>query len=357
MREFTARFASDEEITNWDKHVIANPNGGNMLQSASFADLKSRYGWVPLYLVHESAGYTSYNLVLEKEFPLLGKLWYMIKGPDVAEPGDIPGILAASAKFVSDGGHKVFAIKIEPDIVDGAEVRREFAAAGLVKTFNIQPNDSTAILDVTPDPRQLLRNLHSRGRNAIRRAEREGVHVHRVEPTDENLRIMYVLRSQALQGVFSTPLHDFEYYRRFWQNFIDAGQGRLYFVYEEGRPSVGAFVIHYGNKGTYKDGGSKPHRRQYGDSHLLQWAAIKDLRERGIIEYDFCGTPPANELKNKEHGHYGLGLFKTSFTKTVIDYVGCYDQILSPRKYKLWTSIGERVFRRLYWRKHHQSFY
>ncbi len=357
MGTFTARFATEEERKNWDSLVVSNPNGGNMLQSASFAEVKSRHGWNPLFVVFESADYTTYNLVIEKKVPLLGSLWYLIKGPDVAEPADVPKVLEACTAFIKRSGLNVFALKIEPDIVDDDGVRNLFREAGLVKTFNLQPNDHTAILDTTPVPNQLLRNLHSRGRNAIRRAEREGVSVQRMEPSEENFRAMYRLMTH-IEDRSSARLRSFEYYQRFWSNFISAGQGRLYFVHEDGEPSVGAFIINYGRKGTYKDGGSKPGRSQYGDSHLLQWVAINDLKtEHGIEEYDFCGTPPSDQLKDKSHQHHGLGLFKTSFTKTVTDFVGCYDLVLSPVKYRAWQSLGERVMRQVYWRRHRQPFY
>lgn len=357
MGTFTARFATEEERQNWDSLVTANPNGGNLLQSAAFADVKSQHGWKPLFLVFESADYSTYNLVLEKKVPLLGSLWYLIKGPDVAAPEDVPGVLSAFRAFIRESKLPVFAVKIEPDIVDSPEVRSLFERAGLVKAFNLQPNDHTAILDTTPESNQLLRNLHSRGRNAVRRAEREGVTVQRMEPTEENLRVMYRLMAH-IEDRSDARLRSFEYYRRFWTNFISRGQGRLYFVHEDGEPSVGAFVINYGRKGTYKDGGSKPRRSQYGDSHFLQWVAINDLKDEfGITEYDFCGTPPSDQLKDKNHQHHGLGLFKTSFTKTVTDFIGCYDMVLSPAKYRAWQKIGERVMRQVYWRRHHQPFY
>lgn len=357
LREFTARFASAEEIADWDRHVTANPNGGNLLQSEAFAQVKGQYGWKPLHLVYETADYSSYNLVLEKSFPLLGKLWYMIKGPDVAGAEDVPGIAAANREFVSRAKLGVFAVKVEPDIVDSPEARAEFGRAGLVKTFNLQPNDSTALLDVTPDEKQLLRNLHSRGRNAVRRALREGVEVRNVEGTEENFRAMYALMTNTVEAKANVQVREYDYYRHFWTAFISRGQGRLLFVYEDGVPSVGAFVINYGRKGTYKDGGSLQRRKQYGDSHLVQWTAINQLKELGITEYDFCGTPPSDRLKDPSHPHHGLGLFKTSFSKTVTDFVGCYDQVLSPVRYKAWTLAGEKVFRQLYWRKHRQQFY
>lgn len=328
-----------------------------MLQSASFADVKSGHGWKPLFLVLEGRGYSSYNLLLEKSVPGLGRLWYLIKGPDVAEPGHVPGAVEAVVRLAADKRLNVFAVKVEPDIVDSPDMRELLASAGFVKAFDIQPNDHTALLDVSPEANQLLRNLHSRGRNAVRRAIREGVQVERAEPSEENFRTMYNLMNQV-QDRTTVQLRSFDYYRRFWQNFVDAGQGRLYFVRENGEPSVGAFVVNYGRKGTYKDGGSKPKRSQYGDSHLLQWTAINDLKnEFGITEYDFCGTPPSDRLKDTSHGHYGLGLFKTSFTKTVTDFVGCWDFPVKSLQYRLWTLIGERVARQIYWRRHRQPFY
>jgi serine/alanine adding enzyme len=357
LREFTARFASAEEVANWDAHVTANPNGGNLLQSEAFAEVKQHFGWKPLHLVYETAEFTSYNLVLEKSFPVLGKLWYLIKGPDVASVQDIPGIVAANAEFVKRARLGVFAIKIEPDIILSDDARRVIEGAGLVKTHNLQPNDSTALLDISPEENQLLRNLHSRGRNAVRRAIREGVEVHNVEPTEENFRAMYALMTTTVEAKSQVRVREYEYYRQFWSNFLARGQGRLLFVYENDVPSVGAFVINYGRKATYKDGGSLQKRAQYGDSHLVQWTAINQLKDLGCTEYDFCGTPPSDKLKDTANPFHGLGLFKTSFSKTVTDFVGCYDQVLSPLKYKAWMAAGERVARQLYTRRTGQQFY
>ncbi|MCB4207827.1 lipid II:glycine glycyltransferase FemX [Arthrobacter sp. UM1] len=358
MVEFSARFATAQEIVAWDDHVVQNPNGGNLLQSASFADVKSQFGWKPRFLVLEAEGAApSFNLVLEKSVPPLGTFWYMIKGPDVGDPSHVVPAMDAVKRMIREQRLGVFAVKIEPDIVAGEEVAETFAKAGYVKGPDIQPNDHTAILDTTPDEQPLLRSLHSRGRNAVRRALREGADAQRVEPTEENFRIMFDLMNQV-QDRNTLRLRPFEYYRRFWQNFVDAGQGRLYFAYEDGKPVVGAFVINYGRKGTYKDGGSVSRRRQYGDSHQLQWRAILDLKEEfGITEYDFCGTPPADELKNPEHRLYGLGLFKTSFTKTVVDFVGAYDVVVDPLRYRAWSTVGEKVARNLWDRKHRQPFY
>ena len=117
-------------------------------------------------------------------------------------------------------------------------------------------------------------------------------------------------------------------------------------------------MVAFGRHGFYKDGGSKPRRKQYGDSHLVQWTALTDLmKDHGIIDYDFVGTPPKDRVKDKEHPFHGLGLFKTSFTKTVIDYTGVWDQQISPRRARLWNTVIEKVMRRLWVRSRNEAFY
>jgi serine/alanine adding enzyme len=357
LREFTARFATAEEIENWDKHVTANPNGGNMLQSAAYASVKNGTGWKVRFLVLESPGSASYNLVLEKQFPLLGRLWYLIKGPDLAMAGDLKAALEACAAFVRDRKLNVFTIKIEPDIVDSTEAQAQLADAGLVKAPNIQSNDSTALLDISGPEESVFKAISSRARNAIRRAEREGCEVFRKDHGPETYRALYDLMADTVKAKGSMPLRSYEYYAAFWDEFCNRGQGNFFFVYEDGRPSVGAFVINYGAKATYKDGGSTQNRKQYGDSHLVQWAAIRRMQELGCTEYDFCGTPPAARIKDKSHNLYGMGMFKTSFTKTVTDFVGCHDYVLSPLRHRLWVKGAERVFRRIETARTGQQFY
>lgn len=357
LRQFTARFATAEEIENWDKHVTANPNGGNMLQSAAYASVKNGSGWKVRFLVLESPGNSSYNLVLEKSFPVLGRLWYLIKGPDLADAADLGPVLESVAAFVRGRKLNVFTIKVEPDIIDSDEVQKELRAANLVKAPNIQSNDSSALLDISGSEETVFKAISSRARNAIRRAEREGCQVVRQEPGPETYRALYDLMVNTVSAKGSMPLRSYDYYAQFWDEFSNRGQGNFFFTYEDGKPSVGAFVINYGAKATYKDGGSTQNRKQYGDSHLVQWAAIRRMQELGCTEYDFCGTPPAARIKDKTHNLYGMGMFKTSFTKTVTDFVGCHDYVLSPLRHRLWVKGGEKIFRRIETARTGQQFY
>lgn len=331
-----------------------------MLQSASFADVKKHHGWRPVHLVHEPADGSQavYSLVLEKSVPALGRVWYVVKGPSVETVNDMVGFARAMDSFVRDNARNVFLVKYEPVFEASEEAQQTFEAAGLVQSSIIQPNDHTALLDTDRDSEAILKGMQSNGRNKLRRAIRDEARVERVPVDEEGMKTMYSLMHTVRQGQANITLRPYEYYRRFWSNFAQAGQGRLYFAYEDGEASVGAFVVNYGKHGTYKDGGSKPRRKQPGDAHLVQWTAINDLKnDYGITDYDLCGTPPADQLKDKEHPFHGMGMFKTSFTRSAIDYVGVWDQEISSAKVAIWNRAAEKVMRQLWVRSRNEPFY
>ena len=120
---------------------------------------------------------------------------------------------------------------------------------------------------------------------------------------------------------------------------------------------AGAFAMVFGAKSTYKDGASIRKRTVYGASHLLQWRVIEWAKQHGATLHDFCGSPPSDEINNPEHPHHGIGLFKTAFSKHVVDYIGCYDVVINASKYGLWKKIGERLHRRLYYSRTKDYYY
>jgi len=89
----------------------------------------------------------------------------------------------------------------------------------------------------------------------------------------------------------------------------------------------------------------------------LQWRIIEWAKSRDVKIHDFCGSPPSDEINNPDHKHYGIGLFKSSFNKTVTDYIGCYDLVINPTKHKIWIKFGEKVAHRLHYYKKHDSYY
>lgn len=343
----TARFATKQEIDKWNDLIIANPDGGNVFASYEYAMQKETGGYKAFFVIIDDLAVT----VLQKLVPGLGKLWYLPKGPGVTSTKQLWNVLQALKPLARRRG--VFVIRIESELA--REQQPTLSRHGLVKAKPIIPNPSTITLDISKPLDEVLAKLPQKGRHAIRRAERDGVTVKMVKSSDKNCKLMYELLAKTAEGQFG--IRGSEYFRTFWQRFEAAGSGQLFFAYFDGQVVAGAYAMAYGTKSTYKDGASVRERKAYGASHLLQWRVIEWAKSRGVTLHDFCGSPPSDEINNPEHQHYNIGLFKTAFNKIVTDYIGCYDLVLRPAQYKLWTHIGERVAHRIHYYRKRDSYY
>lgn len=334
------RFATDTETANWNERILANPDGGNILQSKEMAEQKTLSGWRPRYIMAGQVAMT----ILEKRVPGLGRLWYILKGPGVTTVRELDAFLPDLKKFAEAEG--VFVVKIEPEIVKTGETLIDLMKLGLIKVMPIQPHISTVLIDLSPDLDTILANLNQKGRHAIRRAERDGVKVETVDTTDENCEKMFRLYLITAEGQF--PIRSYNYYKTFWQRFAKAKIGQLFFAYAGDQLVAAAYAMVFGKKSMYKDGASVRERPVYGASHLLQWRIIGWAKSRGSLAHDLVGTPPSDQIDNPAHPYHGIGRFKTSFNKEVTDYVGTYDIVIRPYRYNAWTKLGERLAVRIY---------
>jgi lipid II:glycine glycyltransferase (peptidoglycan interpeptide bridge formation enzyme) len=345
----TIRFATPAEIDQWNTLILANPDSGNVFQGAEFAEQKRMGGWTPRYIMADTIAITA----VEKSVPGLGKLWYLPKGPGVTSARQLDDLLSDLAVFAKQ--HNVFTIKIEPELIDSDETRLDLMKLGLVKVTPVQPNFSTVKLDISADLDAVMGNLNQKGRHAIKRAERDGATARLVESSDENCELMYKLLASTAEGSFR--IRKYDYYKTFWQRYSAVGRGQLFFAYVDDQVVAGAYAVVFGNKSTYKDGASIRERTVYGASHLLQWRVIEWAKANGAAIHDFCGSPPAKDIKDPQHPHYGIGRFKTSFNKEVTDYIGAWDVIVNPTAYKIWSKIGERLVVRLHSKRFHENWY
>ena len=343
----TARFATSDEIARWDELIINNPDGGNVFSSFVYSQIKKLGEYKALFVIIDNLAVT----ILEKKTPPLGKFWYLPKGPNVSTQKQLFDALKALEPFARE--HGAFVVRIESELP--RDLQPTLSRHGLKKAAPIIPNPSTITLDISSNLDELLMNLPQKGRHAIRRAERDGVTVLKVEPSEKNAKIMYKLLSETAKGQFG--IRSYSYYKTYWQQFSEAGIGQLFFAYFEGKVVAGAYAMVYGQKSTYKDGASIRKRTAYGSSHLLQWHVIEWAKSQGALIHDFCGSPPSDEIDNPEHPHHGIGLFKSSFSKHVVDYIGCYDLVISPVKHKAWVKLGERVYRHYYYKRTNDYYY
>lgn len=343
----TARYATQEEVKNWNTRILRNPDGGNIFSTAEYAEIKKLTHYTPRFVMVGSLAVT----ILEKHTPPLGALWYIPKGPGIVSSEGLQSTLRALVPLARKA--HVFAIRTESELPRSLEP--SLVQLKMQKAAPIIPNASTITVDITPSLETILLNFPQKGRHAIRRAQRDGVTVERVASSDKNAKKMYALLSETAKGQFG--IRSYTYYKAYWQVFAKAGLGQLFFASYDGRVVAGAYALSFGSKSTYKDGASVRQRPAYGASHLLQWEVIQWAKEKGATIHDLCGSPPSSEISNPAHPHYGIGLFKLSFSKHVVDYVGCYDYVVSAPRYRLWVRLFERIYRHFYYKKTRDYYY
>lgn len=343
----TARYATPTEIENWNTHILANPDGGNVFSSFEYSKIKRLTSYSPRYIFANNIAIT----VLEKRTWPLGVFWYLPKGPGVNTAEQLLSACEAIKPLAKKAG--AFVVRVESEIP--ATSTEDLANKGLIKARTIIPNPSTITLDISSPLDSIMSNLPQKGRHAIRRAERDGVTVKPVPTNEENTKVMYKLLQETASGQFD--VRSYNYYKTYWETFSKSGKGQLFFAYFNGDVVAGAYAMSFGKKSTYKDGASIRQRTAYGASHLLQWTVIQWAKSQGSLIHDLCGSPPSSQIDNQDHPHYGIGRFKLSFSKDVKDYIGCYDYVISPVRLFLWSKIGERVHIHLYYKRTKDYYY
>lgn len=343
----TARFATPKEIISWDTLVAKSTPSDTVFSTTAYAQIKKLTAYTPRYILVDDLAV----LVLEKKAWPFGALWYLPKGPNVSTAEAFHAALKALLPLAKKEG--VFIVRAESEL--SLELAPELQSLGYKRSTPIIPSQSTILLDITPPTDDIITTLPQKGRYAIRRAERDGVSVRRVEATEENCKAMYKLLTGTAEGQFG--IRSYNYYKTYWQTFAKESAGQLFFAYYNDSVVAGAYALYFNGKSTYKDGASVRERSAYGASHLLQWNVIQWAKEQGSTVHDLCGSPPSSEINNTSHPHYNIGLFKTSFSKNITDYIGCYDLEISPVRARLWNKIGERIHRKLYFKKTRDYYY
>jgi serine/alanine adding enzyme len=337
------RPANEEELMRWDELVVANPDGGNALQSRAWGDFKARWGWEPRRYMYETANGLVAVQWLVRKAQGQGQLWYCPKGPGVTSVEDFEAVVMQTGEAGLSG---VFA-RFESEVLDDDMPNKgRLSKFGLVRSNRDPGSKSTIFIDLRLGEEAVLASFSQSARRNIRRAVAEGVSVEQVEPTDENLHVMYELM-RVTEARAHYGLRPEAYYRDYWTAQIAARQAQLMFATHEGEVLAGEFVTFLGKRGWYKDGGSFEKKRELQPSYLLRWEVMKWLMARGIEQYDMVGSPNRDQVGVSDF-RAGLYEFKRKFNPEITEFIGCWDLPLDGGpKYKLWRKVGERVAARL----------
>ena len=204
----------------------------------------------------------------------------------------------------------------------------------------------TALIDLTESEETVLARMKQKGRYNIRLAERSGVTVSSVEPTEENIDTFYRIFAETLdrdgfagnaKGYFQTLL----------RYLHDTDQGELILAKREGQTIAGGIFTYTGSTAVYYYGASvsSPDERRYMATYLVQWYAIQRARERGCTVYDFLGIADPGDTTSHLAG---VTEFKLKLTDTTRKWPDARMYIARPLLYRMfrWARMIRKRMKR-----------
>lgn len=311
----------------WDEFLTLHP-GAHFLQSGTWGDLKSQFGWEVVRLIKGTAG----AQILFKSLPLGYSIAYLPKGP-VGEDKEI----YSEIECVCRERRAIF-IKIEPDHFDD-DLNKLQLPPDFQPARSIQPR-RTVVISLDGSEEEILSRMKQKTRYNIRLAEKKEVVV---KPSNDVGEFYQMAQATARRDAFG--VHHRSYYQAVFDLFHQDGSCELLTAYYGERALASMFVLSKGENAYYLYGASYEFERNRMPTYLIQWEAMKWAKRRGCRFYDLWGIPDLDEeqledqfkVKHSHDGLWGVYRFKRGFGGEVRRSVGAWDRVYQPGWYQAYS--------------------
>jgi len=303
----------DQTAVGWDDRILDAHTAPHFMQSSTWARIRSGGPWeVSPRSFRIDRSYPV--LTFERHAEGFGALQHLPRVSGLAPPD----VAAFTERVLADRG-AAFATKVEVYQPRDEKLDAAFEAAGWRPTRASQYRYGICV-DLRGGEEATLARMKKRARAEIRVGERNCIVVDRAElgGADEEEMIALVRATEKRSGAF---FRSDDYLRTVWRASDADGRGRLYLARHEGRVVSGAFVLCFGRRAWYKDGGSIRDLPSLMASRLLQWRIIQDLAGEGYLDYDL-GHVPAPDSPHP--AGRGILVFKSAFAATSVEYQPAY---------------------------------
>lgn len=341
------------DTERFDAFVREHPNG-HILQTTAWGQFKAEGAWHMHALVWEENGvWQAAAMILERKLPFSGKtMFYVPRGYvlDYEDDDLLEKFTREIRRFARTRG--AILIKIDPAIpyalydAEGQplpDFMRQDAFITKMRTYGyrhlgfaldfdgIQPR-FVFRLPIAAEEEDIFKQFHQKTRYNIRLAQRKGIEVRRATREDLVSFTKLMNITGRRDGFITRPL---SYFQKMYDQLEPRGMLSLFMAkHPEGGDIAGAILLHFGDKAWYLYGASDNAYRESMPNYLLQWEMIRYARRLGARIYDFRGI--SGNL-DPEHPLYGLYRFKKGFRGILTEFVGEFDDVLSPVWYALWT--------------------
>ena len=318
-------------MAEWNTALKKHPNA-HLLQSGEWGELKSAFGWDPVWFV---SGGTCAQ-ILFRRLPFGLTFAYIPKGPvtvDGSAQGDVTFWQEVDTLCRS---RKAIFLKVEPNQWV-SDIKPSAPPLGFVfSPQHVQPH-STLLIDLSGSEDEVFERMKSKTRYNIRLAGRKDVVVH---PSDDIQNFYRVITVTGQREEFH--VHSQEYYRRAYELFHPIGMCELFVADFQGRTLATLMVFAHGKQAYYFYGASSNEERNRKATYPLQWAAIRWAHAQGCEEYDMWGIPDEatdvdeDDAEAREDGLWGVYRFKRGFGGSVKRAIQTIDRVYIPLLYKLY---------------------
>lgn len=337
-------FDQPDNQTRWDERIAAD--GGHLLQSWAWGELKSRFGWRAR---RWALGGVCAQVLIRRLPAGLGSIAYVPRGPvtDWTDGRDLRAMLEALRPALRR--QRAICLKLEPPLEDTREAAERLRALGFVpSSHSVQPR-RTFVVDLEAEPAEILARMKQKTRYNVRLASRRGVTVRAGAAAD--LPAFYqLMETTAARDGFS--IHSQAYYEAAHDLFAPRGCGRLLLAEHEGQLLAALVAFSFGDTTIYMYGASSDAGRHLMPTYLLQWEAMLWAREQGCRFYDLWGVPDEEEetleesFTGRSDGLWGVYRFKRGFGGRLIRTAGAWDSVYAPLRYRLYIMAVKRFIQR-----------
>lgn len=182
------------------------------------------------------------------------------------------------------------------------------------------------ILDLSPDENKLLKDMRKNCRYAIKKAQKDGVEVEMIDDVSGVEKFDNIYGETAERQHF-TPFSK-NYVQKEFETFKEKKEVLFFFGKYKDEVISGAMVIFCNGSAFYHHGASIHKYPKIATSQIVQWAAIREAKKKGMKYYNFWGIAPEDQPK---HPFAGITLFKKGFGGFSEEYVHAQDYVISPK--------------------------
>lgn len=204
-------------------------------------------------------------------------------------------------------------------------------------------HSTTAIIDLMPEPDEILASFRGRCRHNIRTAEKRGVCVRAAQNREDALALQQVQERMAeIKGLDTAGIPDIPKLLEIIQR---QGQGTLLVAELDGKIIGGIGMVKEGGRAYMQIIAISPDYADIPKTSILYWESMKIMKAQGCRTYDLVGFPEGGIEQARDKAEYGRAHFKLEFNPQIVSLLPPHVKGLRPLSHLLLFHARQRYLK------------